>query len=466
MSQSSRNHFTSKEDRHCAEAASHSLKQPVEPETHCIETATTYSPSLLDMTRMQQWQVVLRWCHESNRKVLKVQAKQIDAGGLYPLHWACSGRAPSIVVSEILRAYQKAARKRDQQGSTALHFACHYGASVKVIKILLEAYPKSAYVVDRTGRTALFHAVHKNKGCSLDTLQVLIEANPTSVLKQLPTSGHTPLYVAWMDVVRDHKRRRNNGRSEVRSKKWEKAVFLLWAAFDCIQSKQQLQEKQEQEQLHDDDNQGVLVPVLHLLSYLPTGVLQLVVDIFPEQVRKRDSKTGQLPLSLAAAIVARERADDVIKILLDSFPQASQVAADNTGRTYLELAVFSGKQWDDGVDRLFQAAPESISIASNNPETNLTIPLFALSAMSKPNVAINCRPPTVQKSFPTTNVVSSTKKCEQQKKGDQKLCKPLEPMKQEQKDESVDMNALHLSTVYRLLRNDPSVIHNYARITH
>jgi hypothetical protein len=192
-------------------------------------------------------------------------------------------------------------------------------------------------------------------------------------------------------------------------------VFLLLAAYHnaSLPTQSQLQ-----------DRHGILVPVLNLLSYLPTGVLQLVVDAYPESVKQRDAATGQLPLLLAASVVAKDKSTEAIAILLDAFPEASRVP-DNSGRTGLELAVASGKHWDEGVDRLFDAAPEYLARAPSRIDTFTTIPLFALAAMKKDCQLINRQQPGRELSSGS------------------------------------EFDSGHLSTAYHLLRNDPSAIRNY-----
>ena len=396
------------------------------------------SSSLLDMARMQQWQPILQRCNNCSRRRLRKQAKQVDADGLYPLHWALAGGAPATVVSELLRVYKKAARKTDSQGSTALSFACHYGSSVPVIRLLLGVYPEAVEAVDRAGRNALFHAVFK--GCSLDMLQALVEKDPSSILTQCTTSGRTPLSVAWMDVMKDRRRRRlssttgtstnrTTGGRINRSKRLDKAVFLLLTASgNVVPSRQDLYSTRP----------GVVLSALKLLPYLPNGAFKFIVDTFPEDVKRCDPTTGQLPLSVAASVVARERSDETINILLDAFPEAAQTI-DNAGRTTLELAVTSGKNWNEGVEHLFQAAPDNLSTP--------TLPLFALAAMKKKDTTSESGTPTSSGRMEETHLSFKSKN------------KSKQSLKRKEVA-AVNSNADHLTTVYELLRNDPAVIRN------
>lgn len=429
----------------------HIASKTAPPSHQKMETATATSnsssfhifSSLLDLSRMQQWQLILQQCNGCNHRQMRRQAKKVDADGLYPLHWACSGGAPVDVVRVLLRAYSKAVRRVDSQGSTALHFACHYGTSVQVAELLLQAYPRAAHKVDRLGRTALLHAVHK--GGNLDLLQTMVKANPQSVMMQLPTTGHTPLYVAWAAVLRDHQGNRFGTRGVVGSKKWEKAVFLLSVASDGIQEQKK------------KNRQNLLLSAIKLFPRLPKGALELVVRACPEQSKKRDPVTGQFPLALAASVIPRECSNAVLEVLLETYPQASK-ALDTKGRSALALAISSGKLWEEGVERLLMAAPDGLFLVCRSERERL--PPVALAAIRKQGV--QCSKSTVATAVPTRSPAAFSPVSKGMQKGLQLKDKfhRIIAEQNEADGSHPGPQAIHLSTVYQLLRHDPSMLKN------
>ena len=337
--------------------------------------------SLMDLARMQQWSALLS---RVNRK----EARMVDAHGLYPLHWACSGGPPLTVVEALLDTYPRSVRKMDQEGSTALHFACHYGAGASVVDRLIQAYPEATTKQDKFGRTALFHAV--SKSASLEILQSLVEENPAAITTSCfapegsvtttgdnATSGstwacQTPLFLSWVAVLRD---RQTTRRNITTSKVWMKAQFLLQIAYtryldlsDGTRDLKSLPTREFQ----------FLPSVIAMLSFLPPPVLELGVQIFPEQIRERDPRKGQLPLAMAAATKIDPKVSDyAIRVLLDSYPEAA-TALDGQEQSTLALAVASGKRWDQGVERLFQAAPDML----RHPDSRTGLPPALIAAAS------------------------------------------------------------------------------------
>eukprot|EP00977_Amphora_coffeiformis_P002071 scaffold394_cov166-Amphora_coffeaeformis.AAC.3 len=310
---------------------------------------------LIDLARMQYWESLVK--HVSRRG-----AKYRDSDGLYPLHWAVSGGPTLEAVQALLEAYPSAARKTDREGSTALHFATHYCASAPVIEAVLKAYPKSVRVQDRFGRTPLYHAVEKTAG--LDVLDLLIREDPSVVTlpclphgqRDVPMSRavaqRTPLYMAWSAVLLDKKARQTR-----RGRKWEKAHLLLEEAYKYS----------FQENISHARPYNFVCAAIYFDQYLPNEVLSMAVTMHPDCLTSEDDSTKRLPLLKAAAspMSSRQRSDEVISLLLESYP-AGAMTRDLDGKTALHLALESGKPWTAGVGRLFDANPDAIYWTDNN----------------------------------------------------------------------------------------------------
>jgi hypothetical protein len=261
----------------------------------------------------------------------------------------------------------------DSEGSsTALHFACHYSASVSVVHTLLEAYPEAVHIKDKYGRTPLFHAV--SKSAKVDVMRAIIDAEPLMVIEPcLPPPSdrlvgtrdrrslqpRTPLFMAWNAVnISQSQRRLPTGRA------LDKAHLLLESA--------NLQTTPRR-------TYRVLHAAVKLDSYLPPHVIRFAIDHYPEQLRQVDEQDGRLPLAIAAELRS-PRAAEVIQLLCKAFPQAAW-AFDSQGQNPLAIALASGKQWNEGVKAIFDAAP--LALRWRHRQSRLYPALMAASATNE-----------------------------------------------------------------------------------
>jgi ankyrin repeat protein len=428
--------------------------------------------SLMDLARMQQWSAL-------TTQATRRQAKTVDSHGLYPLHWACSGGPPVQAVQVLLEAYPRAVRKVDGDGSTALHFACHYGASAAVVELLVQTYPQAAHHQDKFGRTALYHAV--TKSASLEVLQILVQLRPASIITscQTPRDGkryvtstttttaanvaatpcwtcQTPLFLAWANVLRDQRARQNPN-----SKTWIKAELLLETAYlNYLDS----------EEKTGDSNQAprtfqFLPAVIALQDFLPLAMLELAIQTYPDQVQEPDIATGRLPLAMAAAMRLEnpQRSDDMIRLLLNAYTEAAS-NLDAEGQSPLVLAVSSGKQWDQGVQRLFQRAPDRLQ----ERDLSSGLPLALLAATAE---AIGKENTTQQQASSATPIIVDgdvdpfglllVPHISNREKSDWGKMSNLSIASSSHETSSFSAKspeAQRLSTIYQLLLLDPSVI--------
>lgn len=409
--------------------------------------------SAIDRARMQHWSRLVDHITSHRR-----DARQIDSQGLMPLHWACSGGPPLEAIEALLRAYPRAAKKTDDEGSTALHFACYYGGSAPVVRALLEAYPKAVYKKDKYGRTPLYHAV--NKSSSLDVIKILVEANASMAIEPCvppkssrlntasshdsrPLHHRTPLFIAWA-VVSPHqsRRRRRTGRS------WEKAALLLEAAYnESTSSKVQ-------------HSFRMVRAAIKLDSFLPPRAIYLAIERFPDELRQSDELDGRLPLAIAADSPS-PRAPEIIKLLCEAHPQAAR-ASDLNGQTPLAIAVSSGKQWHQGVETIFQAAPDALNrrdykfrlypalVAASTPKMPHEEKARAVADESEENTTLMPLHPSssfknCKASHWRTHVLPNVNK------GGHVLSNSRSNWEQ------VDADSRHLSTIYEMVRASPSL---------
>jgi len=93
----------------------------------------------------------------------------------------------------------------------------------------------------------------------------------------------------------------------------------------------------------------------------PLRFVFLALNIWPEQLKEVDSD-GNLPLHIAAFSVSKRkhfRFNTLIKVL-SMHPQAAQIPNKN-GVLPLQLAMQSGKLWNEGIRELFEAYPEALA---------------------------------------------------------------------------------------------------------
>ena len=400
------------------------------------QNSSPIQTSLIDLVRMQRWSSILDRAY-----IYKSEAQYRDSDGLLPLHWACSGGPPVEVVERLLDVYPEASCVIAGDGSTALHFAAHYGASSAVVEALLKVHPQAITVQDKYGRSPLYHAVDKTS--SVHVLCALIRADPAMITTPcLPTEPkktfrhdshpwehRTPLYVAWATALSDHQTRVKKA-----GRQWEKAQLLLNAAY-----------------AHRDSQ--TVYRMLHAAvafdMYLPKDVLLFAMELYPELLKEKEDVCGRLPISIAAASrhSSSQRSKEILLLLLQHFPQAASVS-DSSGRSPLALALDSGKSWDSGVALLFEAAPDLL----HRRDVTTRLPPALLSASSTlviENKLSNTEPQFAlrmdDKALEWHHHMTRLRQQEQHSKN-------LEQWS------NLDTDVRHISTIFKLLQADPSVI--------
>ncbi|CAB9504813.1 expressed unknown protein [Seminavis robusta] len=408
-----------------------------------IPSLPVSSTLVIDLAMMQNWPQLL-----VNLKADRRGARHRDADGLYPLHWAVSGAPPLYIVEALLRAYPGAVKKVDSEGSNALHFVSHYGGSVAAMELLLNAYPKAISVKDKYGRSPLYHAV--DKAAKIDVLEVLAKADPAMVsspcrpknYKQLEQEGKswsylTPLYLAWANVLTN---RQSAG--SLTGKIFDKARLLLEIAY------------RHRHGLASTDH-TTMVPlvaaIITLDGFLPKELAEMVIRKASENdLLELDPVSGRNPLALTAGMtnIPPQRAARLIRWLVEACPKAA-TETDREGRTALGHAAASGKAWEEGLETLFCAAPETLGWVDR--KTGLPPPLVAATAPpSNQNIAAE-----VVMSADPYNLIGVKSLSLRRRASEQPPERDPNDVSGAKSNELANPDAANLSAIYQLMSKDP-----------
>jgi hypothetical protein len=223
-------------------------------------------------------------------------------------------------------------------------------------------------------------------------------------------------------------------------------MFLLQEAYRYYQSS-----------TSDDGSFSFVTAAVVLDKYLPEDVVHMAVSRYPEQLGVKNRQTGRIPLLEAAAtpMVSRNRADEIIALLLQVYPQGIQTI-DLSGKSALQLAIESGKPWLAGVQRLFQAHPHAISWR----DTSGTFPVLAAASAAAPNQTLAEVENDVNVHDATNPVGLLSPKCEEIIR--HRRLQVFKPTVGEGKITDEEQ----LSTILDLLRLDPSMILNHHSLPH
>ncbi|GKY98747.1 hypothetical protein MPSEU_000831000 [Mayamaea pseudoterrestris] len=399
----------------------HTVPQPLQKPSRSSSTL------LIDMARMQQWNVLLN--HVNRRG-----AKHRDQDGLHPLHWACSGSPPLAVVQALLDAYPSAARKLDAEGSTPLHFATHYAAPLAVMECLLMAYPKAVKMQDKYGRTPLYHAVEKS--LSLDVIKLLVNVDAGCILLPcLPKSKRTaapvetrdvavrtPLYLAWASALKDR-----STRLKCKGKQWDKAEWLL---------------QQAAMTRANVDAKSLLEQIVTMDLFMPEQLVNFVLHARPE--------LGNEPNALMTAASMQhyscERAIHLIRALLHHNTAAASALTGN-GRSILACAANANQPWEV-IQALFEFSPEMIQW--RDARTGLAPAMLAAASEQV----------TVMRQGVHGVIDSDPYNLLPAKEKELLNASTMTTMPSTSLEAPINHDALHLNTIYNLLQMDPSVVWN------
>ncbi|CAJ1889110.1 unnamed protein product [Cylindrotheca closterium] len=290
---------------------------------------------------------------------------------------------------------------RDSKGQTLLHHACLFQSPLLVIECILWAAPELASVPNKDGEVPLHWAVRLSS--QNPVLSILLKTDPDTAFVVDYTKS-TPLAMMWerhykpsMEIFRY--------RPEVL------ASNNAWKRLMCVlQAVSQAQGSQEFYPLH-----------IAAQKVTPTGLFPFLVQVYEDQLLIED-ENGHTPLTIACQNPEANRSIDVhtkIGFLLNANPeQAKHPVPNSNGKFHLHYALEAGIGWKEGLEALIRINPFALS--ERDPSAGLYP--FALAA------------------------VAATNHCNY---GDAPEGKQAN---------SREMMDHHLTTIYDLLRSDPSLL--------
>lgn len=360
------------------------------------------------------------------------ECKAVGVQGRTPLHVACDHDAPAEVVAALLKAYPEASLMVGTSSMNPLHITCSsLHASVEVVRVLLEGgVDTQTSMRDIDGDTPL-HAACRC-GAPMETLRVLLEANP-AVVHERDFEGLTPLLRLWVRcfvMLGDDVLEGFQGPSDLTGElgeTWQKTELLLRCAHlgslsgpSSSPSSPDSTESQQQDRLPAN---YTFRPV-HAVAAVdcPRPVVKMATILYPKQLVELD-EMGLSPLLIASkAPVYKvrdlsdegfmledrvygdsdtdsdhdmedgDRADSgqpsVLDILVNASPGAACIESrlgPFRGRLPLHMAVATGKPWNEGIKSILAAYPEAVSRI--DPVTGL-YPFLHAAASERPDCSV------------------------------------------------------------------------------
>jgi hypothetical protein len=282
-------------------------------------------------------------------------------------------------------------------------------------------------------------------------------------------SIRTPLYRLWIDVLSDPM-----GRGQQRGKTWDKAIWLLLAAYQHVVAPHDVSERivEPRDAVHAS---------IHLDVYLPEPVLSLVLSAYPEQLSIPNA-LGQLPLSAAVALRmvhavhntewARERCQAMVQLLLRAYKKAANHVNPITGRSALMEAIGAGHSWlgsgptttassrdaagQSVLQQLLEAAPDMLQ--ARDGTTGLPPALLAAAAATANMHSMGDVGPLLPAEEPSLAVRLDPYQLLSTKQRDELLSSPATALAATDKKSAGMKEEEHerLTTIFALLRANPS----------
>jgi len=301
---------------------------------------------------------------------------------------ACSKRdAPIELIQALIQAHPPAlCLKRGKNGETPLHMAALKGHSLETLQLLLRAHfsliddwDLGGYtVVERLWRK-LVHVGHrhyveqrvcmKNKGVELENYFPTLESFLPQLTLQILLSKDDPLYNP--DLL----------------KWWTSLSYLL-----------KVKHYRTVEDPHEEGSDGggwnVLHAALGLSDSLYTDLVQCVMlmELHHSQFSCEDTTNGNVLFTLAENAMLSSQAlnsvgdppeDRNLNVLLRLLTCSTKLARERNadGELPLHVALKNGVGWEDGIQALVNAYPDSLTISIQDPSNPLDQMLpFMISA--------------------------------------------------------------------------------------
>mmetsp|Transcript_57180 Transcript_57180/g.66851 ORF Transcript_57180/g.66851 Transcript_57180/m.66851 type:complete len:398 (-) Transcript_57180:260-1453(-) len=268
----------------------------------------------------RNWAAVVSWAVFSPEEVANLRHKE----GHNALHYACLYLPPPRVIEILLFASNELALSPNNDGEIPIHWACLVSVPDEVLSILLEASPNSGCICNKKGETAI---------------SLLWDRYGRDLRKAVDSSVFAPPKaerIFWSTNMSG----------------WRKILLVLQASYRGSPPPM-------------EGNQITSRYILHAAvsnSSCPLELIQLILILYPDQIAEKN-ESGMLPLTIVAK--AQTKSNDptrlmvIINALLDYFPSAARIQ-DKRQTLPLNLALQSGKTWQQGVKSLFNAEPRAL----------------------------------------------------------------------------------------------------------
>mgnify|MGYP005855895967 CR=1 FL=1 len=312
---------------------------------------------------------------------------------------------------------------RYQEGDnweTPLYLACQWNPPAEVIRALVQAYPEALLMTSREHRDLPLHFICRYKSTTAEVLQEMLQlnynnntgSNHNKAVVHPTKHGKTPLQILWNharpDCLKEQRAPRNQLEQNDVDDFWNKVELLVKA----------VAKHRQQSWPTNGHSGGSILFLVHAVVSLgalgcPLEILEFICHKYPHQLQQRD-KSGQLPLHLAVGPSLwspspkrkyKPREQEIIRVLLRLYPEAARerwfslwdyydtdtmmssnirgnakttnnhhninkcIVIDRRGRFPLHMAVANRHTWEGGVQELFMAAPELLSV--RDPVTKL-----------------------------------------------------------------------------------------------
>ena len=409
-------------------------------------TCRLLSNEHLEPIALRQWKVVLSWVAFHPDQVATLQ----DTKHQTILHHACLFRAPAHVMESILCAAPELASMANRDGELPLHWAIRLSTPNPVLQLLLEANPETAFWKDNLNATPL---------------SLLWERHYTTVLR---TWREHPEFVlelnSWKRIVSIFRAVHRHNRQERQYQYADEEEEEEEEPDDDDDDEEEKDADNDDQESLDESDRGCRTNIkqflpLHIAASrpCPPGLFSFMMQLYDTLWEQKD-RDGQVPLMIACYYPIANRAYGVctkVQYLLQENRDATAAQRDLTGRYPLHAATISGIQWKEGVKDLFRAFPQALTI--RDPLTDLyPFQLAAAAPLYEKQIEQENEPQDMQ------DVVEQDPRQRLRSRFPRRRHEPLQPPTNTasaagecNSNQSIDHT---LTTIYRLLRSDPSVL--------
>jgi ankyrin repeat protein len=238
--------------------------------------------------------------------------KEKDEYSNLPLHCACEINDSSIeVIKFLVTLYPNGLKERLEDGSLPLHLACENNLSIDNIKYLIENYPDGIKEKKMNGSLPLHLACESTN--SLDVIKLLISFYPSSIYER-NIDGKLPFYYTSCPKRRSFSIKQR----------------LVQPSFDVLKFFLEIDPTLVQEKIESD------LPLLHWACSrnAPLDVLKVILDAYPDAIQICDSQKGYLPLHFACFY---KSSLEILQFLIKVYPESIQ-QTDKLGKLPLHLS--------------------------------------------------------------------------------------------------------------------------------